>query len=299
MKFAQLAFMSLAVGALMVGCAPTPTPQVKQIKPQGSILFTAPGENNVFNLFTMDADGYNRKQITKSSDAVMGGRISPDKQQIVASIEFDKFSQLYVMNADGSFLRRLRTPQSAINPAWSPDNKVIAFAGGPRESENDYHIYLIGPDGNGLRQLTKNGGSQLQPAWSPDGKLLAYISNQSGTYQLYVMDVTGKGEKVSTIDTANYQTPAWSHDGKQLAFAADPTSNYEIYALDLTSKQVKTITSKGEPCTQPTWSPDDKLIAFSINAKIGFRLHLVTAEGKSLVPIDLESGTDEFFPQWY
>lgn len=284
---------------LLGACTTTPTPEVKQIRPQGVILFTASAENGIFNLFTMDADGYNRKQVTKSGDAVIGGRISPDGKEIVASIEFDEFSQLHVMNNDGSFLRRLRTPQSAINPAWSPDSKWIAFAGGPRQSESDYHIYVIRADGTALRQLTNAGGSQLQPAWSPDGKWIAYVSNQTGSYQLYLMDIEGSGERISVINEANYQTPAWSSDGKRLAFAANPTGNHEIYVLDMESKTVKPVTTLGLPSTHPVWSPDDALIAFTAQTTAGFRLYMVTAEGKSPVPIDLEANVDQFFPDWH
>ena len=64
---------------------------------------------------------------------------SPDGQKVA----FDGNGDLYVMNADGSGLRRLtRNPACDRGPAWSPDGRKIAFGG-------NGHIFVINVDGSG------------------------------------------------------------------------------------------------------------------------------------------------------
>jgi len=52
----------------------------------------------------------------------------------------------------------------AVTPAWSPDGDWIAFAS---NHEGNYDIYLIRPDGSGLRRLTQSPEAELSVGWGP------------------------------------------------------------------------------------------------------------------------------------
>ena len=72
----------------------------------------------------MDADGGNRRNLTRSPAHDGGPAWSPDGQQIA----FVRDQQIQKMNADGSAQRRLtRSDNPEQSPAWSPDGKRIAF----------------------------------------------------------------------------------------------------------------------------------------------------------------------------
>jgi TolB protein len=88
---------------------------------------------------------------------------SPDGRKIV----FERGRDLYVMNTDGSGLRRL-TRDTAYDerPVWSPDGRKIAF---DRNNGNEPDVYVINVDGRGERNLTRDDTS-LGPTWSPDGR---------------------------------------------------------------------------------------------------------------------------------
>jgi TolB protein len=52
----------------------------------------------------------------------------------------------------------------SVNPTWSPDGRILAFAS--RKAGNS-NIYLIRSDGTGERSITKSGSNETAPAWSP------------------------------------------------------------------------------------------------------------------------------------
>lgn len=132
----------------------------------------------------MKVEGGDLRQLTR------GNRIpdfapawSPDG----ATIAFTRdplAPSLWLMDADGTNLHRLRTPSryaycdQSSQPDWSPDGHWIAFiriCGVFEPSLRTWsNIFVVRPDGTGLRPLTNAGlrrkFSNDSPAWSPDGK---------------------------------------------------------------------------------------------------------------------------------
>ncbi len=141
---------------------------------------------------------------------------SPDGSKLVfaeanASFGTQPNFDLYVMSADGSGAAIDITPgvsdpggsvprasDSQVQPAWSPDGNLIAFASqksGSRSLVSSSALTLISPDGTGLRYLTGGVLIDQNPSWSPDGKQIVFesetsspIGNQVG---IFTMPATG------------------------------------------------------------------------------------------------------------
>jgi len=86
---------------------------------------------------------------------------SPDGSRIAFYRSNQRNPGVHVVNRDGSDMRRV-TPKTlgGYAPAWAPDGAWIAFVG-------DGDLYVIHPDGTGLRQLTRTKGTESSPAWLP------------------------------------------------------------------------------------------------------------------------------------
>ena len=129
------------------------------------------------NIYRMDIDGENVKQLTKQGNCFEPAW-SPDSR----SIAFVSHATLFVMDAEGGNVRQLGKANSVLpHCTWSPDGKQIAFiSAGIEDGIVIYRIDVIDVDGQNTRQLTKSEeGTVIQElAWSPSGKWIAYILTQ-------------------------------------------------------------------------------------------------------------------------
>ena len=171
-------------------------------------------------IFVMDADGGNRRQITHSPTWKCGPSWSPDGRRMAFILmqnpasPSDPQPRIGIMNADGSGERVLtverrvnvrvqpdgtetvlETADDANAPAWSPAGDRIAFWSG---IENQYgQIWVINADGTGSRQLTDDPSHRNNddPSWSPDGKQILFGTARGGRVEIWVMDSDGKHQR--------------------------------------------------------------------------------------------------------
>ena len=137
---------------------------------------------------------------------------SPDGSQVVFAADVSNSQKaLYIVNIDGSRPQQIETP-AGINPTsaqWSPDGSWIAFSGADPENTVASGVYLIHPNGSGLREVTSSpeGCSSYAPVWAPDGTALLFetqcstdstivstsleIAGLDGTGRSKVVDVNG------------------------------------------------------------------------------------------------------------
>jgi TolB protein len=128
-------------------------------------------------LFSIGADGSGPRTLAPFSPRrdVFNANWSPDGRRIVFELASRRQSDLAVMNADGTGLRRLtRTRMLETNPVWSPDGRFIAFTSdrhvkrGERERWGpDFELYVMRADGTRIRRLTRNSVPDLVPDWQP------------------------------------------------------------------------------------------------------------------------------------
>ncbi len=152
----------------------------------GRVLFSLPKTVGQ-QIVSVDMQGQQLKQLTASSDAIDDwAAVSPDGSQIAFGSSRDGDFEIYVMQADGSRLRRLtESAGTDLRPAWSPDGQQIAFTS---MRDGNYEIYAIRADGSALRRVTNHPERDDFAQWHPDGKRLLTISERDGGFDLYLLD---------------------------------------------------------------------------------------------------------------
>ncbi len=150
----------------------------------------------------------------------------------------------------------------------SPRNGPIVFTG--MSSQKGEHLFLIEPDGTGLRQLTSGSASDTHASWSPDGRQLVFqrYSDENRSGSLFVLDVESGATTQITHGVGVFR-PAWSPDGSWIAFAGvgeDSASGIFVVRPDGTDLHRLTDDRFFAP-DNPVWSPDSSTIAFTANLR--------------------------------
>jgi TolB protein len=194
---------------------------------------------------------------------------SAGKLVVVAADSGDHYAHagLYVLNADGSGLRRITNSLSDYEPRWSPDGSWIAFDDDETDPEK---IELIREDGSERHVAGSAGVSNALSApspWSPDGTRLAW----GGCGGLCVYQLAG-GRSVSIrLGGDDGDGFSWSPDGSRIA-AVDSAGRLVVVATD--GSETPRVLA-GTEASVPAWSPDGTTIAFTSSGQ----LDLVPADG--------------------
>jgi len=175
--------------------------------PDGKQISFFSKRDGTFNLFIMDADGSNQRQVTsfKNNEMASWQSWSPRGDEIVFTYDSteDEFAHLiYAIRPDGSGLREVvegSKGDSDWEPVWSPDGNKIYFIS---NRAADLDIWEINSDGSGLRQVSDWGDAYEYThslRISPDGRQLAFygigpdIAKHS--QEIFVINVDGSGFK--------------------------------------------------------------------------------------------------------
>ena len=150
---------------------------------------------------------------------------------------------VYVMNADGSDLRRVTlevddswgNTYSYFMPAWSPDGARIAFS---RKAPDVRHpsgvwgvqqVWVVDAGGGNERVLSDDQAVNDYPAWAPDGSRIAYRRSLDGEAATTVV-VKPDGSDPITLAGSGVGIPRWSPDGSAIVSnaAAETGSGVDI-----------------------------------------------------------------------
>ena len=222
-----------------------------RISPDGhKVLFTS-DRGGGDNIWMMNADGSDRKQITKETFRLLNNGVwMPDGQYIVARKHFTSGRSLgagemwmyHFTGGSGIQLTKRRNDQmDAGEPCVSPDGRYIYYS----EDMSPGSVYKYNKDPNGqiymirrydresakIENITGGAGSAMRPQVSPDGKLLAFVKRVRTKTVLYLHDLeTGEEWPIFAELTRDQQETwaifgvypnfDWMPNGKEIVFYA-------------------------------------------------------------------------------
>ena len=154
------------------------------------------------------------------------------------------------------------------SPSYSKDGRLIAFEStrnAPGEVEKSgNHIFVMGSDGSGVRQLTRGEGfSDSNPSFSPNGKLVVfqrYRPSRRATH-IFSVRVGGGGLRQLTRGRSANSEPTYSPNGKWIAFVR----RGDIFSMRPNGRHVRLLVGGRNREFDPDVSPDGRSIAFASN----------------------------------
>lgn len=236
-------------------------------------------------IYIMDFDGTNVKQITRHRSISFAPGWSPDGSKIAYSLftrhrNNVKNIDLYEFDFKTSSYRMLSN-RKGINSgaAYSPDGKKIAltmsFLGNPE-------IFTLDPETQVVTRITKSMGFDVDPAWSPDGASMAFVSSRTGPPMVYSMKLDGSSTQRLTYAGKYNATPSWSPQNNKMAFAGWIEGRFDIFIMNPDGTNIERLTKNEGNNEDPHFSPDGNFIAFSSNRTGQQNVYVMNVDGTFL-----------------
>jgi len=180
------------------------------------------------DIWIMDADGGNKKQLTSGGDARLP-LWQPQGDRIAYLADRTGNREIWTMQSDGTGKTQVTFSEGSVSGySWSPDGARIAYVvASPPGTLPEFSLWVIDSDGSGSEQLT-TGNRDTSPVWSPDGTRIAFRS-ESRDRALWVMKSDGSGLAPLGPDNPAYMMHQWSPDGRTIVVS----DGNNLYAIPL------------------------------------------------------------------
>src|SRR5579862_1764954 len=248
--------------------------------PKGDwIAFTSERAGSA-DLYRIHPDGTGLDRLTDDPAYDDEAAFSPDGEQIAfVSTRASGTANLWILNATSHSAKPLTSGRGGdFRPAWSPDGQWIAFssdrgsdlppAKGRWERLHVVDIYIIRPDGTGLKRISEHGNFCGSPKWTHDSQtVIAYCMSAEETWTYRVGPEDG-GTNLVQINIVDGKTnPVSAGPGVKEYPSVLPTGEVAYVRRQSPVQGVFYASGKSGPAGSdvraPSWSPDGTHIVYS------------------------------------
>ncbi|MFL6228054.1 MAG: winged helix-turn-helix domain-containing protein [Pyrinomonadaceae bacterium] len=222
--------------------------------PGWKVVYASAGTGNP-DIWVMDDDGSNRRQLTSEPGGNIQPAVSPDGRYIIFVSYRTGQRHIWRINSDGTDPRQLTFGEGDVAPSVTPDGKWIVYSS---YVEGQPTLWKVSVEGGAATQLAKTPYMDA-PSVSPDGKLIAcyHFNDPLGLPKLAHVSFAD-GTLVKEIDLpARYSDSVlrWTPDGRGVVFAAltGGVTNFWLVPLD------------GTPAKQLTHFKADRVFRFDLS----------------------------------
>ncbi|MDH4185445.1 MAG: Tol-Pal system beta propeller repeat protein TolB [Nitrospira sp.] len=248
-------------------------------------------------LFVMDYDGYDVRQLTADGSLNLMPRWSPDRRFLVFTSYRNRNSQDIDMIelATGKRWTVVSLGGLSITPSLSPDGNFLAFAS---SYEGNSELYRLDTRTKAVQRLTTNAAGDLSPSWSPTGRELVFTSDRGGGPQIFLMSADGSNVRRLTFDGDYNAAPVWSPRGNWIAYVCrTPRKEYKLCLITPDGQKRVQLTTGPGVDDSPSWSPDGRHLAYSSTADGKSQIYMINADGKDIERLTFV-GTHNSAPSW-
>jgi TolB protein len=175
---------------------------------------------------------------------------SPDGNRLAVVLTRDGNSQIYIVNADGSGLRRLsRSSGIDTEPTFTPDGREIFFTS---DRGGSAQVYRVSVEGGDARRVTFGGPFNARPQISPDGKSLAYITRRDKLFRVAVMELASQRETLVSEGPKD-DSPSFAPNSKWIIYSSRVGERDVLSAVSIDGKLRTRLSAEGSQVKGPAW----------------------------------------------
>lgn len=221
-------------------------------------------------VWLMDADGHNARQLTVEPAGVLGWLPSGDQLALNAK----GASSGRLLKADVSSGKQSPLTQADINVSMpfgrlAPDGRQIAFSSSVGGALNLWTLALA--DGV-AKQLTFDDELMGFPSWSPDSQHIAVEVKRGDDCHIAIIPRTGGTPTQLTFARGQSWPGSWSPDGDKISFAGLRDGVWNVWWVSRRAKEERRVTNYTAPniyVRYPAWSPRGNQIVYEYAETLG------------------------------
>jgi TolB protein len=252
-------------------------------------------------IWVMDYDGTNQRQLTSLKSIALTPRWSPDASRIAFTCFEPSHGivspQLCMYSVDaGKVITFPRYRGSNSAPAWSPDGSHLIFSS---SMLGNPELFVTDASGGNPKRLTFSNGANTSPAWNPKtGQTVVFVSDRGGIPKLFMMNADGtNANEIDVPDKGYLIDPAWAPNGQLLAFSwRRPEGNYDMYLMDAATSKIVEITRDAGRNERPSWAPDGRHIVFESTRGGSRQIWVMLADGSQAHQLTTQGHNES--PNW-
>jgi TolB protein len=250
-------------------------------------------------VWAMDPDGSNQRQITKFNSITIQPALSPDGTRIAFTSFAHGNPGIFVFTSEGGRLPFYNQRASMnANPYFTPDGRQIVYSS---TASGDYaQIYIANVNGTDFRRISSTRAVEVEPKINPkNGSDMVFVSGRGGPQQIYRMNLDGANVERLTPGEGEASNPCWHPDGQLIAYAwtrGYATGNFNIFVMDVATRNYTQLTHGAGRNENPGWAPDGRHLVFASTRGGRKQIWTMLADGTQLRQLTTQ-GTNET-PVW-
>jgi TolB protein len=261
------------------------------------------GRNAPKEIWVMDPDGKNQKQLTHFNAISIEAAVSPDGTKIAFTSWVKVNPGIFVFSVDPErgtardlhFYNQVASVNSA--PSFTPDGTKIVYMSSAGKC---CRIFIANLDGSGFRPVSSASSIDAEPKVNPKtGGEIVFSSGRSGPEQVYMMNMDGADVQRLSDGTGEAANPSWHPNGQMIAYAwtrGYAQGAFNIFVMDVASHQYTQLTHGEGKNEHPSWAPDGVHLAFDSNRDGTSQIYTMLANGTQVQRLTTSGFNDR--PAW-
>ncbi len=204
--------------------------------------------------------------------------------------------EIWVTDFDGANPKQVTNHRTlAFAPAWSRDNRKIAYSVYMRNARNvkNIDLYELDLGTRRSRLLSNRRGINSGAVYSPDGRHLALTMSFLGNPEIFQLDLANLEVARPTKSFGVDVDPAYSPDGKKLLFVSTRSNQPHVYMMKIGGGETTRLTFAGKYNATPDWSPTGAKLVFAGYLESHFDLFIMNPDGTGLERLTKNEGNNE------
>lgn len=265
----------------------------------GTKIYFVSDRSGFKEIWSMDYDGTNQKQLTRYNSTSNMPAVSPDGSLVAFTTYAGGNPQIRIHSVATGRRVPFYNPVSSVveTPEFTPDGKQLLFA---TAIDGWVQICIANVDGGGFRRISNVRSIEVSPRVNPKtGSDMLFISGRSGRQQLWRSTLEGADLQRLTSGEGDVSNPSWNPNGKTIAFAwtrGYEPGNFNLFVMDVATQQPVQLTSGVGRNENPWWAPDGVHLVFSSKRGKTTQIYSMLADGSNVQQLTTQGNNIQ--PVW-